>query len=145
MEAVAVTRYLRISPRKLRLVTRAITRKPVAEAFATLKALDKKGARLVEKTLKSAHANAKVKKMDESKLYVRKVFADDGPTFKRFMSRSMGRADLMLKRTSHLSIVLAEREIPFNSRRTGIPKEAAEETTKGSKGKKKKQLAGAAS
>lgn len=112
-EAKAVVRYLRIAPRKVRLVTRAIARKPVASAFTTLTALKKKAARLVEKGLKSAVFNAKGRGLDESRLVISEIKVDGGPTMKRFMSRSMGRADQILKRSSHLTIVLREGEKVF--------------------------------
>jgi len=65
---------------------------------------------MAEQLLKSAVANAKVKKMDEESLYISDIRADGGPIMKRFMSRSMGRADRLLKRTSHLSITLEEKQ-----------------------------------
>lgn len=108
MEAKAVTRYLRVAPRKIRLVIDAVRGKPVVQAFSVLRNLKKKSSRLVEKTLKSAQANAKGKKMDENRLYVSRIFADGGPTLKRYMPRSMGRADVILKRTSHLTVILGE-------------------------------------
>lgn len=108
MKARAVIKYLRIAPRKVRLVLDTIREKPVKEALYRLAVLNKKGARLAEEGLKSALANAKVLKMDEGRLYVSEVKADGGPTFKRFMSRSMGRADRILKRTTHLTVVLEE-------------------------------------
>ncbi len=107
-EARAVVRYIRISPRKVRLVINTIRHKPVSRAVSALSSLNKKAARLVEKGLKSAMANAKVKGLEESRLMVSEVRADGGPMFKRFMSRSMGRADQILKRTTHLTIVLQE-------------------------------------
>ncbi|OGW86532.1 MAG: 50S ribosomal protein L22 [Omnitrophica bacterium RIFCSPHIGHO2_02_FULL_46_11] len=114
MEARAVTKYIRISPRKMRFVIDAIRRKPVSSAFAILEHLTNKGARLAAKTLKSAQANAKVKKMVEDRLFIREIKADGGPSLKRFMSRSMGRADQILKRTTHLTVVLGEREMPVS-------------------------------
>ena len=110
MEAKAITRYLKIAPRKIRLVIDTARGKPVWQAYAILHNLKKKGSRLVEKTLKSAEANAKVKKMDENRLYISGIRADGGPSLKRFMSRSMGRADVILKRTSHLTVILGESE-----------------------------------
>lgn len=110
MEAKAITKYLRISPRKLRLVVDTVRSKPVSNAFSILTSLKHKGARMVEKTLKSAQANARVKKMDESRLYVREIKADGGPVMKRYMPRSMGRADVILKRMAHLTVVLGERK-----------------------------------
>ncbi|MBI4394645.1 MAG: 50S ribosomal protein L22 [Candidatus Omnitrophica bacterium] len=143
MEAKAITRYLRISPRKLRLVIDTIRRKPVSDALSILENLKKKGARLVAKTLKSAHANAKVKKMDESRLYVREIKADAGPSLKRYMSRSMGRADVILKRMAHLTVVLGEREIAV-SKSIAEPKEEKAKGFKLFKKEKKKAMAGAA-
>ena len=106
MEAKAITKYIRISPRKMRLVIDTVRYQPVSNAFAILDHLKKKGAPLAAKTLKSAVANAKVKKMDENRLYVREIKADGGPTLKRHMSRSMGRADVILKRMTHLTVVV---------------------------------------
>lgn len=144
MEARAITKYLRISPRKLRLVIDTVRSKPVSNALAILANLKHKGARLVEKTLKSAQANAQVKKMDENRLYIRQIKADNGPTMKRYMPRSMGRADVILKRMAHLTVVLGEREMPAPAAKA----EAKEGKAKGfkllRKGKKEKQAVGAA-
>ena len=100
-QARAIVRYLRISPRKVRLVINAIRKKPATQAQSILMGLNKKAARLVEKGLKSAVANAKGKGLEESRLMVSEIKADGGPVMKRFMSRSMGRADQILKRTTH--------------------------------------------
>lgn len=107
-EARAVARYLRISPRKVRLVIDAVRHKPVGESQKILMLLNKKAARLAEKLLKSAVANAKVLGLDEKRLYISDIRADGGPVLKRFMSRSMGRADRILKRTTHLSVTVKE-------------------------------------
>ncbi|MBI3306720.1 MAG: 50S ribosomal protein L22 [Candidatus Omnitrophica bacterium] len=106
--ARAVVKYLRISPRKVRLVIDVIRWKPAVQAFRDLMGLKKKAARMTEKILKTAVANARVLGMDESKLYVAEVRADGGPSLKRFMSRSMGRADRILKRTTHLTLIVKE-------------------------------------
>ena len=111
--AKAVTRYIRISPRKMRLVLNIIVRKPVHQAFSILAHTKKKAARLVAKTLKSAVANAVQKKMDENRLFVRLAFADGGPTLKRFLPRAMGRADGILKRTTHLTVVVEEGNVKY--------------------------------
>lgn len=132
MEARAVVKYLRISPRKVRLVINAIRRKPAAQAVSTLATLNKKAARLVEKGLKSALANAKVKGLEESRLVVREIKADGGPVLKRFMARAMGRADEILKRTTHLTIVLREEEKP-----SGAPPVSSEGQEKAKEGKAK--------
>lgn len=107
-EARAVVRYLKISPRKVRLVINVIRHKPVGQAFSLLMALNKKAARFTEKGLKSAVANAKGKGMEESRLVVSLAKADGGPVMKRFISRSMGRADEILKRSTHLTIAVQE-------------------------------------
>ena len=106
--ARAVAKYLRISPRKMRLVINAIRHEPTGRAFHILMTLKKKAARMTEKLLKSAVANAKVLGLEENRLYVSNIRADGGPTMKRFMSRSMGRADRIIKRTTHLSMIVTE-------------------------------------
>ena len=106
--AKTVQKFLRISPRKVRLVVDTIRHQPAHRAFAILALLKQKAARMTEKALKAAVANAKVLGMDESRLIVSKIFADGGPTMKRFMARSMGRADRIIKRTTHLTLEVAE-------------------------------------
>jgi len=110
MEAKAKVKYLRIGPRKARIVLDLVRSKSVQDAFDILTNCNKKAARMAEQLLKSAVANAKIKKMDEGSLYIADIRADGGPIMKRFMSRSMGRADRLLKRTSHLSITLEEKQ-----------------------------------
>lgn len=107
-QARSIVKYLKISPRKVRLVINAVRRKPVSLAFSVLTALKKKAARMVEQGLRSAVANAKGKKLDEGRLVVSEIRADGGPVMKRLMTRSMGRADQILKRSTHLTIVLSE-------------------------------------
>lgn len=138
MQARAVIKYLRIGPRKVRLVIDAIRGRPVKEAFYRLAVLNKKAARLAEEALKSAVANAKVLKMDENQLYVSEIKADGGPSFKRFMSRSMGRADRILKRTTHLTVVVKEAE-----KKIALPPE--EKSALETKAKKKRKLVSAKS
>lgn len=104
----AVTKYLRIAPRKLRLVIDAIRRRPAIEAMGILSLLNKKGAKMAAKTLKSAMANAKNLGLNEDRLYVSDTRADGGPVLKRFLTRSMGRADKILKRTTHLTVEVRE-------------------------------------
>lgn len=109
MEAKAKIKYLRIGPRKVRHILNLLRHKYVGEAFDILANMNKKGARLTEQLLKSAVAGAKGKKMDENTLFISDIRADGGPTLKRFMARAMGRADRILKRTTHLSVVLIEK------------------------------------
>ena len=104
----AVTKHLRIAPRKMRLVIDTIRRQPAHEAVGILMLLKKKGAKLAVKTLKSAIANAKNLGLNENRLIVSNVRVDGGAVFKRFLTRSMGRADKILKRTSHLTVEVRE-------------------------------------
>ncbi len=104
----AITKHLRIAPRKMRIVVDTIKREMALEAIGILQLLKKKGAKLAFKTLNSAIANAKNLGLNENRLYVSDVRADGGPVFKRFLTRSMGRADKLLKRTTHLTIEVRE-------------------------------------
>ena len=108
MECKATARYLRVSPRKVRLVVDIIRGKSVAEAMATLDYSPKGAARPVKKVLKSAMANAEnnLKADSVEVMLVTKAYVDGGPTLKRFRPRAMGRAARILKRTSHITIVL---------------------------------------
>ncbi len=109
MEVRAVTRYVRVSPRKARLVTELIKGKPVEEALITLKFVPKKGARLVRKTLQSAVANAEQNpNIDVDTLYIKRIYVDEGPSMKRWRPRAMGRATRILKRSSHITVILDE-------------------------------------
>ncbi|NPB09267.1 MAG: 50S ribosomal protein L22 [Thermodesulfobacteria bacterium] len=110
MEARAVARYVRISPYKARLVVDLIRGKPVSEALNILNFTPKKGARLVKKVLESAIANAEHNyQLDPDRLYVKKAYVDEGPRLKRIWPRAFGRASRILKRTSHITIVVEEK------------------------------------
>ena len=110
MEAKAVAKYVRIAPRKVRVVMDLIRGKNVAEAFAILRFTPKVGADAIEKVLKSAVANAENNfDMDVDKLYVSTAFVDQGPTLKRIHPRSRGQAFKILKRTSHITVIVEER------------------------------------
>ena len=110
MGSKAVAKYVRIAPRKVRVVMDLIRGKNVAEAFAILKFTPKAGAEVVEKVLRSAVANAENNfDMDVEKLYVKTAFADQGPTLKRIHPHSRGQAFKILKRTSHVTIVVDEK------------------------------------
>lgn len=111
MEVKATAKTLRIQPRKARLVLDLIRGKDVEEAAAILKFLPNKGGYLVGKVLHSAVANAvNNNDLDESKLYVKACWADEGITMKRFMPRAKGSASTIHKRTSHITVVVAEKE-----------------------------------
>ncbi|MEW6300254.1 MAG: 50S ribosomal protein L22 [Thermodesulfobacteriota bacterium] len=110
MEARAITRNVRISPRKGRLVADLIRGKRVEEALMILKFTPKKAARILTKTLRSAIANATdTQNVDPDSLYVKKTYVDGGTTLKRFMPRAHGRATPIRKRTSHFTVIVDER------------------------------------
>ena len=109
MEVKATLRYARITPRKLRLVGNLMKGLPVEKAHYQLDFSQKRGGKLLSKLLDSAIANAREKGgVDMEHLYVKNVFVDDGPIMKRFMPRAMGRAYKILKKMSHVTIVLDE-------------------------------------
>lgn len=110
MEAKAIARHIRIAPRKMRLVVDLIRGKNVGEALAILKHTPKAGSPVIEKVLKSAVANAEHNNsMDTERLYISKIFVDQGTTLKRFHPRSQGRAFQILKHTSHVTVVVTEK------------------------------------
>ncbi len=112
MEAKAIARYLRISPFKARQVADLVRGKNVKEAVGILKYANKRSAPLINKVLKSAVANAEHNyDMDSDDLYVSAIFVDEGPTMKRMHPRAYGRADVRRHRTSHVTVVLKEREV----------------------------------
>lgn len=103
----AILRYVRISSRKAKAVIDLIRGKKVTEAEAILMHTPKAASPIVEKLLKSAIANAENNQdMAKDNLYVAEVYADQGPTLKRFMPRAQGRATRIRKRTSHITIIL---------------------------------------
>ena len=109
--AKAEVNYVRISPRKVKIVIDLIRNKPVGEALAILKHTPKAASEVVEKLLLSAMANAENNHgMDVEKLYVAEIYSNAGPMLKRIRARAQGRAFRILKRTSHTTIVLKERE-----------------------------------
>ena len=110
IEARAVARYVRISPRKARGVINAIRGKNVDEAFAILQFSPKKAARIIYKVLKSAVANAENNYgLNPDALYISQCYVDDGPRMKRIWLRGRGRADILLKRMSHITVVVRDR------------------------------------
>ena len=111
MEARAKLSYARISSRKVKIVIDFIRNKPVGVALGILKNTPKAASEPVEKLLKSAIANAENNhNMDVNNLYVAEIFAGQGPTLKRIRPRAQGRAFRIRKRTSHITIVLKEKE-----------------------------------
>jgi large subunit ribosomal protein L22 len=111
MEAKAHLKYARISPRKVKIVLDLIRGKDVGVAMAILQNTPKSASEYLIKLLGSAVANAENNfNMDASKLYVSECFVCPGPTLKRIMARAKGSADRILKRTSHVTIVVKERD-----------------------------------
>ena len=111
MEAKAHLKYARISPRKVKIVLDLIRGKDVAQAMAILKNTPKSASEYLTKLLRSAVANAENNfNMDASKLYVSECFVCPGPILKRIMPRAQGRAFRILKRTSHITLAVAEKE-----------------------------------
>ena len=110
MEARAVAKYVRMSPIKLKPVADLVRGKDVNEALTILKFTPGKGAEIVEKVVQSALANADVKEMDTDNLYVAEVYANQGPTMKRWRAGSQGRASIILKRSSHVGVTLREKK-----------------------------------
>ncbi|RLE10519.1 50S ribosomal protein L22 [Candidatus Aerophobetes bacterium] len=107
MEVRAVGKYIRVSPRKVQKVVELIRGKPVAEAINILNFTPKQSARQIKKILESAIANAENNfDLDSDTLYVKRALVNTGPTLKRIKPRARGRADLIRKRTSHITIVL---------------------------------------
>ncbi len=109
MSVIAKLRYLRIAPRKVRLVADLIRGKRIEKAQNILNFTIKKAAPPLLKLLRSATANAKNNfQLDESNLYITKILVDEGPKYKRWRARARGRAEEIQKRTSHVTVVLDE-------------------------------------
>jgi large subunit ribosomal protein L22 len=105
----ATAKYVRVTPTKVRQLTRLISGAPVAEAERVLEFSDKRAAKPLLKVLRSAVSNAENNDgLDPDVLFVDKAWADEGPTLKRFQPRAMGRASRIRKRTSHITVVLSD-------------------------------------
>lgn len=113
MEAKAVVRHVRISPRKVRIVADMVRGKNVDDALNMLKLLPKRSAKVIAKLLTSAAANAEdlsKGKTDVDALIVQTIHVDNGPLLKRWMPRAMGRANRIQRRTSHITVVVNDGE-----------------------------------
>ena len=109
-EAKAILRYVRVAPRKVRAVVDLVRGKQVGAAMALLKFTPRRAARVVEKLLKSAVANAEQREVgDVDELWVARAYVDQGPTLKRIQPAPMGRAHPIKKRTSHVTLVVSAR------------------------------------
>ncbi len=109
MDVKAVAKYVRISPQKVRKIVGAIKGKPVENSINSLKFMPQKSAGIVEKILRSAVANADNNNdLDIDRLIVKNVIVDEGPTLKRFRARARGRGSRILKRSSHITVIVAD-------------------------------------
>jgi large subunit ribosomal protein L22 len=109
MQVTAKLRYARISPQKCRLVADTVRGKPVGNALATLKFMPKKGAEIVRKALDSAVWNAQNNNgLDIDDLRVERIYVDAAPVLKRFAARAKGRGARIVKRNSHITVVVGD-------------------------------------
>ena len=108
---IATTKFLIASPTKVRPVANVVKLKSYSEAMAILENMPQKGARLLTKTMKSAASNAlnRNKKLDEDMLFVKEIRIDEGPRLKRLWCRGRGRADTLLKRMCHITVIVDEK------------------------------------
>ena len=109
MEAKAVLKYSRISPQKVRKLVGAVKGVPVERGLNSLRFMPQKAAHIVEKIVRSAVANAEQYDIDVDSLVIQNITADQGPALKRFRARARGRGTRILKRTSHITVTLAEK------------------------------------
>ena len=110
MEAKAIARHVRVTPRKARRMVDLIRGKKATEAVTILKFAPQAAALPVRKTLESAIANARGEPFRENDLYIKETYVDEGVTLKRFRARAQGRAARINKRTSHITVVVANKE-----------------------------------
>ena len=109
MEARATAKMIRIAPRKTRLVVDLVRGKQVEEALAILEYTNKRVSPAVSKVIKSAASNAvNNQMMDAEKLAIKEIYVDEGPTLKRFIAKAKGSGAQILKRTSHITVVVGE-------------------------------------
>ncbi len=121
MEAKAILRFVRVAPRKARLVVDLIRGKQVGEALGILRFVPNHASRIVEKVLRSAIANAEQKEIgDVDDLWVSRAYVDQGMTLKRIQPRSMGRSNPIHKRTSHITLVVS----PKTEEKKGVVSQA---------------------
>jgi large subunit ribosomal protein L22 len=125
MEVRASARHIRVSPRKARLVCDAVRGKDLREAMATLRFLPQKSSDIIAKVVKSAAANAENNyDLDPEELYIKRIYADDGPQLKRGKPVARGRYHPIIKRSCHITVIVEERE-DRPARRPAVPARAA--------------------
>jgi large subunit ribosomal protein L22 len=138
MEAVARLRFVRMSPQKGRLVADMIRGRKVSEAEGILRFTPKKSARIIEKLLKSAKANAEEKNVaDPDEMVIEKIIVDKGPVMKRQLPRARGRVDVLQKPFSHVTIVLSGGDILEKKKKGKAPEKKAGEIAAKPTAKKK--------
>ena len=109
MESKAILKYARVTPRKMRRVTNLMKGRRAGEALINLRLMPHSAAKTLSKVLKSAMANAEQKKVaDPESMMISNILIGQGPTMKRMMPRAMGRADVIKKRSSHITLMLEE-------------------------------------
>ncbi|RKX95426.1 MAG: 50S ribosomal protein L22 [Spirochaetes bacterium] len=113
MIAQAISKYVRVSPRKVNKYSKVIKEMPFREADAALGIITARGARSLRKVIKSAVSNLmeKAKNIDEETIKIESIIVNEGPTLKRWIPRARGRADRIRKRTCHIKVVVSGKEI----------------------------------
>ncbi|MBA3028174.1 MAG: 50S ribosomal protein L22 [Desulfobacteraceae bacterium] len=110
MEVKAVAKYMRIAPRKVRILIDSIKGKTAEKGLDHVKFMPQKGAKMLEKVIQSAVANADHNKgIDVDSLVISNIYVDEGPSLKRFHARARGRGAKIIKRTSHITVILADK------------------------------------
>ncbi len=110
MEIMAAAKFIRVSPRKIRLIMDQVRGRKVEEALNILSFAPHKGARILIKLINTAVSNAEQNSdIDVDSLYIKRLYADEGPTMKRWRPRAQGRATRINKRASHMTIIVDER------------------------------------
>jgi large subunit ribosomal protein L22 len=117
MEVKAVTKYIRISPRKTRLVADLVRGKNAVRSVGLLNNVNKKAAKEILKTLTSAISNAKNQELKEESLWIKKIVIDGGPMYKRYMPRAMGRATMIRHTTSHITVLLSDEKTGLKAKK----------------------------
>ena len=111
MEARAIAKFIRVSPRKARMVVDLVRGKKLVEALAILRYTPNKATAAVTKVVKSAAANAEHNyEMDRDEIFISAIYVDQGPSLKRVMPRAMGRADIIKRKTSHITVVVSDKK-----------------------------------
>lgn len=132
LEARAINRYVNSSPRKMRLVIDLIRGKSVPDALSILHFLPKHSSRVAERVLRSAVSNLQNKdsagRTETDTLFIKEVFVDGGPGMKRMLPAPMGRAYRIVKRSNHLTIIVAQR--PQKVKKVAVSKSKEKETAK---------------